>query len=1114
MRCSKCGFDNPSGMKFCGQCTGPLALVCPNCHFENPPQFKFCGQCTTALGPGTADVRSSNPRTTTDEIDGPAALDGERKTVTALFADIKGSMELMEDFDPEEARAIVDPALKLMIDAVHRYDGHIVQSTGDGIFALFGAPVAHEDHPQRAVYAALRMQEGLRRYGDRMRAQGQIPLQMRIGANTGEVVVRSLQTGAGQAEYTPIGHSTSLAARLQTLATPGSTVIGGSTRRFVEGYFQLKDLGKTVVKGVSAPVELFEVTGLGPLRTRLQVAARRGLTRFIGRETEIAQMRRALALAREGHGQIIAAMGEAGVGKSRLFFEFKAVSGADCLLLEAYSVSHGKASPYLPVIELLRDYFNIAGEDDERRRREKIAGKLLMLERSLEDTLPYVFTLMGIQEGTDFFAQIDPQLGRRRTHEAIKRILLRESLNQPLILVFEDLHWIDAETQAFLNVIVDAVANARILLLANYRPEYRHEWGNRTYYAQLRLDPFGREIAGEMLSALLGDEAELDPVRRLIAERSEGNPFFIEEIVQALFEQGVLARNGAVKLMRPLIDVKVPPTVQAVLASRIDRLPADEKDLLQTLAVIGLEFRLQLIQRVASHSEVELERMLGNLRSGEFIYEQPAFPDSKYEFKHARTQEVAYNSVLLERRKILHERVGAAIEAVSAERIEDQFEELARHYGRSGNFWKAVEYMRLAGEKALRRSHQDEALAHARAALDLLRNIPDSREHLRAEMALLLIVSKTRLASRLESLSEAESALTRAYQIAPQIAGEGQAFPVIANLWALNLLRGEIAKSYELAMELLEIACKEQSDALDLEAHFALGDTLYWEGRFREALSHFEQVVAGDRSSMGMLNIHGWDSVAIAFVYIGLCRWQLGHPGEDLALIAQGVERAFTQDNRLTIGLVRLCTCVLRLLRREAAAAKAEAELLCKLDDDLGMQGNLVTKALSACVMLQQTPTFSTLSELSEIIRGFRSQDTKFMYPIFLASLAEGYGRIGEIETGLEKIAEAFALIEVSGEREREAELYRLQGELLQKRDRPNPAESEACFRQAIEIARSQEAKMFELRATTSLARLRISQGHRDEARGMLAGIYDWFTEGFDTADLKEAKAVLGELTS
>jgi class 3 adenylate cyclase len=405
----------------------------------------------------------------------------------------------MEDLDPEEARAIVDPALKLMMDAVHRYDGYIVQSTGDGIFALFGAPVAHEDHPQRALYAALRMQEDLRRYSAKLREGGNLAVEARVGVNTGEVVVRSIRTDDLHTEYTPIGHSTGLAARMQALAPTGSIATTEQTRRLCEGYFSFKALGPTIIKGVSEPVGVVEVTGLGPLRTRLQVSAQRGLTKFVGRQAELEQMKHALELARAGHGQVVAAMGEPGVGKSRLFQEFKAISQSGWMVLEAFSGSHGKASAYFPVIDLLKGYFKIAPEDDDRARREKLNGKVLTLDRSLEDTLPYLLGLLGLVEGEDPLAQMDPQVRRRRTLETIKRILLRESLNQPLMVIFEDLHWIDEETQALLNVLAEGIATSRILLLVNYRPEFRHEWGSRTHYIQLRLDPLAGESADTML---------------------------------------------------------------------------------------------------------------------------------------------------------------------------------------------------------------------------------------------------------------------------------------------------------------------------------------------------------------------------------------------------------------------------------------------------------------------------------------------------------------------------------------------------------------------------------------------------------------------------------------
>ncbi len=512
----------------------------------------------------TQDPSRWTPAHLAERIRAVSLMEGERKTITALFADLKGSTALIEGLDPEEARAIIDPALQLMMDAVHRYEGYVAQALGDGIFALFGAPLAHEDHPQRALYAALRMQEEMRRYGDTLRTKGYPPLLMRVGINTGEVVLRSIRKDDLHADYVPVGHSTNLAARMEQLAAPGSILVTEQTHRLTDGYFEFKDLGKTQIKGVEELLNIYEVLGAGVLRTRLQVTAtRRGLTRFVGRQSELEQMRRALAQAQAGHGQIVGVMGEPGLGKSRLFYEFKLTSQAGCLVLQAYSVSHGKASPYLPVIELLKSYLRIEPHDDERTRREKVTGKVLTLDRSLEDTLPYLFALLGIEEQPSSLQQMDPQIRRRRTFDALKKLFLRESLNQPLILIFEDLHWIDSETQGFLDVLSESVASAKVLLLVNYRPEYRHEWGQKTYYTQLRLAPFGKTEAEEFLDALLGAfvgadlrvgpqgsgahiGASLQHLKQLILEKTEGTPFFMEEVVQELFEQGVLVRDSGV----------------------------------------------------------------------------------------------------------------------------------------------------------------------------------------------------------------------------------------------------------------------------------------------------------------------------------------------------------------------------------------------------------------------------------------------------------------------------------------------------------------------------------------------------------------------------------------
>ncbi len=812
MHCAKCGTENAADARFCNQCATPLNRACPKCAHLNAPDAKFCSQCAAALD-GQAAVGSGTSASplsrgggvrVTQQPDTPVPAEGERKTVTALFADIKGSTEMMEDLDPEKARGVIDPALQLMMDAAHRYDGYVVQSTGDGIFALFGAPVAHEDHPQRALYASLRMQEELRRYSAKVVADGGTPIQSRIGINTGEVVVRSIHTGAGHVEYTPIGHMTNLASRMQTAAPVGSIAVTEATRKLCEGYFILKPLGPTRVKGVSEPVNVYEVTGLGPLRTRLQRSAGRGLTKFVGREREIEALKHAAEQARAGRGQIVAAMAEAGVGKSRLLFEFKAISQSGWMVLEAFSVSHGKASAFLPVIDLLWSYFKISSDDDERTRREKVTGRVLALDRSLEDALPYLYGLLGLTDENNQIAEVEAQTRKRRSFDAIKRILLRESLNQPLIVIFEDLHWIDDESQAFLNLLADSIGTARVLMLVNYRPEYRHEWGHKTYYTQLRLDPLGMESADEMLSAMLGDGKDLTPLKRLIIERTEGNPFFMEETVLALFDEGALKRNGAVKLTRPLNQLKIPPTVQAILAARIDRLGVDQKDLLQTLAVIGTEFKLGLVRRVAAKPGADLEPMLSELQLGEFIYEQPAVGDVEYTFKHALTHDVAYNSVLNERRRVLHERIGAALESIYADSLDDHVAELAHHYARSGNPRKAVDYCLRAVQQCADRGSYAEAVAQFETGLELLLELPDDDRRAELELELRNAAGMALATIRGWGSLEYEQFSVRAMELCqrPGIDWE-KTWSALNGIFLVHLARPDQRKACEIAAELV-----------------------------------------------------------------------------------------------------------------------------------------------------------------------------------------------------------------------------------------------------------------------------------------------------------------------
>ena len=1068
-----------------------------------------------------APKKSNDTQIPIADTPGQENLEGERKTVTALFADIKGSTELMEDLDPEEARAIIDPALKLMIDAVQHYDGYVVQSTGDGIFALFGAPVAHEDHPQRAVYAALRMQEELKRYAVRLRAEGRVPIEARMGANTGEVVVRSIATRAGQTEYTPIGHTTNLASRMQAVAPTGSVAVSENTRKLVEGYFTLKPLGPTRIKGLGEPVNVYEVTGFGPLRTRLQRSASRGYTKFVGREREMEALAHAADRAQAGHGQIVAAMAEAGVGKSRLFYEFKVKSQTGWMVLEAFSVSHGKASAYLPMIDLLHGYFKITGDDEPRTRREKVAGRIAILDRALEDTLPYLFALLGIVEGDDPLAQIDAQGRKRRTQEAIRRILLRESLNQPLTVIFEDLHWIDEQTQEFLNLLADSIANAKILLLVNYRPEYSHQWGSKTYYTQLRLDPLGKESAAEMLSALLGESDSLNALKRLIIEKTEGTPFYMEETVQVLFDEGALVRNGVIKLTKPLAELKIPPTVQAILAARIDRLPSDAKELLQTLAVIGREFPLGLIKGVTRRSDQELERLLDVLQLGEFIYEQPSVSGFAYIFKHALTQEVAYGSMLVKRRKELHEATARQIEALFDSRLEDHYTALAHHYSYSGNSLKALEYLQLAAQQAIQRSANAEAISQLNAAMQFLNTLPETPQRDSRELALQTMLGPALAATKGSGASVVEAVYQRALQLGQRSGEDAKLFPVLFGLRSFHLVKANLQSAFELGQQLVSLAEKVQDSGFLVEAHLALGNSLLFFGNFVPALQHFDQALSlyDPRVHHVHAFTYGLDPGVLCLVRSAWLLEFLGYSDQASKKMGEALALAHKQSHAFTLVVAVLHECVISRLRREWPRLQAQAETAIALCTEQGFGGILAqARTWHGFALAQQGQTEQGIAESRAGLDAQFAAGALLFRPWYFSFLAEAYGTAGRFEEALDAIAEGIAVIERTGERHNEAELHRIKGEMILRGSRVEASrvvetEAEGCFWKSIEIARQQAARSYELKAVISLSRLWKQQGKKAEARQVLAEIYRWFSEGFDTADLKDARTLLEELS-
>ena len=827
MKCPRCQHENPVGMKFCGECGARLETACSACGAVNPPGNKFCGQCGAALVQAIAPTKFASPDAYTPKhlaekiLTSKSALEGERKQVTVLFADMKGSMELLADRDPEEARKFLDPVIEHMMEAVHRFEGTVNKVMGDGIMALFGAPLAHEDHAVRACYAALRMQESVRRHAAEVRRTEGVSIHIRIGLNSGAVVMRSIGNDL-QMDYSAIGQTVHLASRLEQMATPGTTMLAADSLRLAEGYVQVKPIGPVHVKGMAEPVEAYELAGAGAARTRLQAAATRGLTRFVGRDAEIETLRQALEHSRAGHGQVVAVVGEAGVGKSRLFYEFTHSHRAvDWLIVESGSVSYGKATPYLPLIDLLKAYFKIQDRDNQREIREKVTGKLLTLDETLKSTLPALLSLLDVAVDDDAWQGLDPAERRRRTLEAIKRILLRESQVQPLLMVFEDLHWIDSETQAFLDNLIESVPTARFLLLVNYRPEYQHGWGSKTYYSQIRIDPLPPASAMEVLGALLGNDRALMPLKDLLIARTEGTPFFLEESVRTLVEMNVVGgERGNYRLVKPIESIQVPVSVQAVLAARIDRLTLEAKQLLQCASVIGKDFPFALLQAVAELPEENLRREIAHLQAAEFIYETRLFPDLEYTFKHALTHDVAYGSLLQDRRRTLHAQIVEAIEKLYSDRLIEQVERLAHHACR-GELWeKAANFLHQAGKKAASRSASQEAITYFEQGLDVLRHLPESNQSIEKNIDIRVDLGPVIIAKGGFSAPDAEENYTRARDLCERLGGDPpQLFPVLWGLARMHDVRGELKVGRDLSERLLKLAERAQEPALLLEAH-------------------------------------------------------------------------------------------------------------------------------------------------------------------------------------------------------------------------------------------------------------------------------------------------------
>ncbi|MGH8070847.1 MAG: ATP-binding protein [Candidatus Entotheonellia bacterium] len=1041
-----------------------------------------------------------------------SALEGERKQVTILFADLKGSMELLADRDPEEARQLLDPVLKRMMEAVHHYEGTVNQVMGDGIMALFGAPLAHEDHAVRACYAALRMQDSVKQYAVEVQRTEGIPIQIRVGLNAGEVVVRSIGSDLHM-DYSAVGQTVHLAARMEQMAMPGSILMTADALRLAEGYVQVEPLGPVRVKGLMESVNVFELVGAGPVRTRLQIAVARGLTRFVGRQHELGMLRQALERAQTGHGQVVALVGEPGVGKSRLYYEFThSHRTQDWLLLESSSVSYGKATPYLPLIELLKGYFRVETGDTDRRIREKIAGKLLTLDETLMPILPVFLALLDVPVDDPHWHDLDPPQRRQQTLEAVKRLLLRESQVQPLLLLLEDLHWIDAGTQVFLDSLLESLPTASVLLLVNYRPEYQHSWGSKTYYTQLRLDPLPPESAEELLQTLLGDDPSMQSLKRLLIERTEGNPFFLEENVLTLVEMGALVRERETyRLVKDLATIQIPPTVQAVLAARIDRLSPEEKRLLQTAAVIGKDVPFPLLQAIGESPEDTLRLGLTHLQAAEFLYETSLFPELEYTFKHALTHEVAYGGLLHERRHALHARIVEAIEARYADRLAEQVEQLAHHALRGEVWEKVLLYCRQAGTKATARSANREAVAYFEQALGALPHLPDSREM--REQAIDLRFDLRPALNPFGEMGQIFAYMREAELLAESLDDKRRLGQTLIYMTTIFWEMGDQQRALETGQRVLPLANDLGDLSLQITTNYSLGRVHSALGNYRQAIELLRKnvtVLKGDlsRERFGLTALAS--VAANAFLSEPLA--ELGEFAEGITYGEEAIRIAEAVDHPLSRVLTYWEMGDLYLYKGDLPKAISLLERgreLCQTLDILLFFPHVASALGAACALSGRIA--EALPLLEQAVEQAPSGRGRVYLPRWTVQLSEGYLCAGRIEAAITESQRALTLARDSKQRGVEAWALRLLGKIDSHRDPPEVEQAEAHYRQAIAIATELEMRPLLAHCHLGLGKLHAKAG-RQQARAELSTAIELYRAMTMTFWLPQAEEALAEV--
>jgi TOMM system kinase/cyclase fusion protein len=1085
-------------------------MHCPRCQQEHSSQAKFCAECGAQLA--VASDRPTAPWLA--ETIAPAVVResgrAERRQLTVMFCDLVGSTELSAELDVEDLREVVRMYQTACTEPIARFEGHIAQYLGDGLLVYFGYPLAHEDAPQRAARSALGIVQAIDRLNSRPGSDPKRRLAVRIGIHTGLAVVGEI--GSRQ-ERLALGETPNLAARLQAIAEPDTVVISDATYRLLQGLFECADRGWHALKGISTPLHAYRLVGEGAAQTRLDVSAFAALTPLVGREPELTSLRMRWAQAKEGRGQVVLLSGEPGIGKSRLIRELK-----ETIATEAHTRWECRCSPYYrdsalyPIIDLVQRTLGFGREESPHDKLNKIESALAQYDLAHGDAVALWAALLSVPLPEHYPSlNLTPQRQRQRIFEVVVSLLRALAARQPVLFIVEDLHWIDPSMLELLELVLDAIPTSTVLLVLAFRPEFRPPWAPRAHVIPLVVNRFAPTQTELMVGKVTGGKPLPTEVLQHVVTKTDGVPLFVEELTKMVLESELLdERADRYELRAPLRPLAIPTTLQDSLMARLDRL-ASVKDVAQLGAAVGRSFTYELLHAVSSLDKAPLQQALSRLVDAELLYQRGVPPAATYIFKHALIQDAAYQSMLKSQRRQHHQAIAQTLDERFPDTRESQPELLAHHYTEAGLLQPALVYWQRAGQRAIERSAYVEAMAYLTRGLDVLSGLPDSAERTQHELGLQISLGVPLMVTKGYASPEVERTYGRARELCLQVGETPQLATVLWALWAYYLVAAKLQTALEVAEQYRALAQNAQDPELLLETCQLMGLTLHHLGDLVAARAHLQRGVAlyDPERHHALIFRHGGVDTGVAMqTHLALTLWLLGYPSQarrtmhGALLLAQKLNHPFSE------AYAWLCVAWLCEVSGESVREQAEKAVSICAEHGFPFWG-AIASMLAGWALAEEGAVEAGIAQMRQGRAAIEATGAQLFVTHPMTLMVKAHANAGRAEEGLTLLGETLAMVTRTGDGAWDAELYRLKGELVLAVSPSRHAEADALFRQAIDIASTRRAKSLELRAAMSLSRLWERQGRKDEARQLLGELYPWFTEGFETADLKEAEALL-----